>query len=66
MSEYKMTVHKIPNLFKPRWWQVRRRYHIWKAHRHREQMLSKMSPEAQLMFDDLQKEIERKMLFGDN
>jgi hypothetical protein len=65
MSEYKITVHKMRNVFKPRWWQLRRRYHIWKANRHREKMLSKMSPEGRAMLSDLEKEIERKILFGD-
>lgn len=63
--EYKLTTTKMRNVFKPRWWQLRFRYRIWKVYRNREKMLNKMTPEAREMLRDLEKEIERKVLFGE-
>lgn len=65
MSEYQIKVTKMRNVFKPRWWQLRRRYHIWKTRRYRQKQLDKMTPEARQMLEDLEKEIERKILFGE-
>lgn len=66
MAEYKMTTTKMRNVFKPKWWQLRRRYHIWRARRERERMLDEMNPEIRQAYEKACQEVERRILFGDS
>lgn len=63
-DEYKVVTTKVRNVFVPRWWQLRRRFRLWRGERRRYKERADLSPEGQELLDEMQKEIERKLIFG--
>lgn len=61
-----VTSSQIRNVFMPRWWQFRRRYHIWRARWERERMMAKMDPVVRKAYEDTCAEVERRSLYGDD
>lgn len=61
-----LKVVKVQNLFKPRWYQIRFRFRLWRATRRREKMFNDLSPEALELEEQLSKKIERAFLSGDS
>lgn len=60
----KLKVVKQRNVFKPRWWQFRLRYFLWRAERDREYVLSQFDPEVRASYEAAEKEVERRTLYG--
>ncbi len=61
-----LKVIKVRNVFKPRWWQFRFRYRLWRTERYRKSALKKLDPEVRAAYEAAEREVERRMLFGDN
>lgn len=64
-ERYHIQTVTMHNVFKPRWWQIRFRFRLWRSRRTHEKALAKLTPEGREMLDTMEKEIERRILFGD-
>src|SRR4051794_26200728 len=64
-EKFEVRTHKVRSVFKPRWWQVRFRFRLWNSRRAHDKALAKLTPEGREMLDEMEKEKERRILFGD-
>lgn len=60
-----LKINKMRNLFKPRWWQFRYRYRLWRLERDREHLLSQLDPEVREAYEKAELEAQHRVLFGD-
>lgn len=59
-----LKVVKVRNVFKPRWWQFRFRYRVWKTNREHERKIAQLTPEEREMYEDMERAVEHEFLFG--
>lgn len=63
---YEVKTRKMRSLLAPRWWEFRRRYRWWRLDREVAKERRKLTPEARELLDDLNREMERRILFGND
>lgn len=60
----KIIVTSHRNVFKPRWWQFRFRYQLWRMERERQALLKGLDPEVRRAYKAAEKRVEEATLFG--
>jgi hypothetical protein len=62
----RVKIKKVRNVFKPRWWQFRFRYRLWRSRRRSEKFRAQLSPQERQLLDKAHETAERKILYGDS
>jgi hypothetical protein len=61
----RVKVKKLRNMFKPRWWQLRFRYRLWKSRHEHNKARARLSPDLRRRLDEADERFEHRILYGD-
>lgn len=62
---FRIHEYSIRNVFKPRWWQLRLRYRLWRSYRRGQKLHKLISEEGRKRVDELERKLEQSVIYGD-